>query len=379
MKKLIFAPDSFKGTLTAVEVCQTLSKAAHKTWPECQSVSLPVADGGEGTVDCFLRSLNAEAVSLPVTGPFYGEQVIASYALAGETAILEIASTAGLPQVEGREDPATATTYGLGELVRDALGRGCTRIVLGLGGSCSNDCGVGLARALGTVFYNQSGTPFVPRGDTLSEISRYDCTETCRLLSGVEFTAMCDIDNPLYGPRGAARVFAPQKGAGPDMVDLLDRNLAALAETIRQFSGLEVQKIPGAGAAGGLGAGVAAFLGGSLRPGIDLVLELTGFDRLLPGADLVITGEGQLDSQSLDGKVISGVARRAKAAGVPVLVLAGAVGADLDLAQARAMGVTAVCSINRAAVDFSVSRYQAKENLAFTAENLMALLRSLGR
>lgn len=379
MQQIILAPDSFKGTLEAVEVCRILAQAARKTWPECRVHSLPVADGGEGTVDCFLRALDAGRITLPVTGPFYGETVSASYALSGDTAILETASTAGLPRVEGRENPAATTTYGLGELIRDALGRGCTRIVLGLGGSCTNDCGVGLARALGTVFYDRSGNPFVPRGDTLEEISRYDCSETRRLLAGVELTAMCDIDNPLYGPRGAARVFAPQKGAGPELVTLLDRNLQAMAESIRQVSGLEVQKIPGAGAAGGLGAGVAAFLGGSLRPGIDLVLELTGFDRLLPGTDLVITGEGRVDSQSLDGKVVSGVAKRARAAGVPVLVLAGSVGDDLDLGRARAMGVTAVCSINRVAVDFSVSRHQAGENLAFAAENLMNLLRSLGR
>lgn len=379
MHKLVLAPDSFKGTLDAGTVCETVAEAARRVWPECEVVSLPVADGGEGTVDCFLRGLSARRVTAEVTGPFYGETVTAAYALAGDTAILETASTAGLPQVEGREDPVHATTYGLGELVRDALSRGCRRIVLGLGGSCTNDCGVGLARALGTVFYDRQGRPFVPRGDTLGEITRFDGTQTRQLLEEVTVTAMCDIDNPLYGSRGAAQVFSPQKGADPATVALLDENLRALAATIAQTTGLEVQKIPGAGAAGGLGAGVVAFLGGSLRPGIDLVLELTGFDRHLQGADLVLTGEGRVDGQSLDGKVLSGVARRAKAAGVPVLALAGSIGEDLDLEQARALGVSAVCSINRAAVDFSVSRHQARENLAFAAENLFALLQAMGR
>lgn len=379
MEKLILAPDSFKGTLRAGEVCEILSRAARQVWPSCQVVALPVADGGEGTVDCFLRSLQAERVTAQVTGPFYGERVVAAYARAGDTAILETASVAGLPQVEGREDPVHATTYGLGELVRDALRRGCTRIVLGLGGSCTNDCGVGLARALGTVFYDRSGQPFAPQGDTLAQISRFDCAETRQLLAGVEVCAMCDITNPLYGPRGAAQVFAPQKGADRATVARLDENLRAFAETIARGCGLEVQKIPGAGAAGGLGTGVVAFLGGRLRPGIDLVLELNDFDRQLQGAQLVVTGEGRVDGQSLDGKVLSGVARRAKAAGVPVLALAGAIGPDLDLQRARAMGVSAVCSINRAAVDFSLSRDQAGENLAFAAENLFALLRAMGR
>lgn len=379
MNKLILAPDSFKGTLDAGAVCQAVAQAAQRVWPDCELVSLPVADGGEGTVDCFLRSLDARRVTAEVTGPFYGETVTAAYAVSGQTAILETASTAGLPQVEGREDPAAATTYGLGELVRDALGRGCARVVLGLGGSCTNDCGVGLARALGTVFYDRAGQPFVPRGDTLEEIGSFDCSETRQLLAGVELAAMCDIDNPLYGPRGAAQVFAPQKGADAGTVALLDRNLQALAGTIARCTGLEVQSIPGAGAAGGLGAGVVAFLGGRLRPGIDLVLELTGFDRQLPGTDLVITGEGRVDRQSLDGKVLSGVARRAKAAGVPVLALTGGIGADFDPDRARAMGITAVCSINRAAVDFSLSRPYTRENLSFAAEQLFFLLRGMGR
>lgn len=379
MDQIVIIPDSFKGTLSALAVCEVMEQAILSVYPHCQVISLPAADGGEGTVDCFLRALNAERITVAATGPFYGEQVQAAYAKAGATAIIEMASVAGLPMVEGREDPRTATTYGMGALVEDAIARGCRQIVLGLGGSCTNDCGVGLARALGTVFYDQAGKPIIPRGDTLEQIGSFDCGPARAKLKGVTLTAMCDIDNPLYGPRGAARVFAPQKGADQDTVELLDRNLHAMAELIRRTLGLDVQSIPGSGAAGGLGAGVTAFLGGQLRSGIDQVLELVDFDRQIQGADLILTGEGRMDSQSLGGKVISGVARQAKRTGVPVAAVVGSIGDDLDLAAARDMGIAGVFSINRAPVDFSVSRHHTRENLALTVENIMSLLKGLGK
>lgn len=377
MRKVVLAPDSFKGTLSAPEVCGEMERAIHWVFPDCQVVSIPVADGGEGTVDCFLRALNAERVTVETTGPFYGETVQASYARFGETAVIETASAAGLPLVEGRENPRETTTYGLGRLMEDAISRGCRRLVLGLGGSCTNDCGVGLARALGVRFWDTCGREMVPRGDTLGQIASFDCRPARERLKGINLTAMCDITNPLYGPRGAARVFAPQKGADPATVEELDQNLQAMAERIRRTLGVDVQSIPGAGAAGGLGAGVTAFLGGRLASGINQVLELTRFDEAIRGADLILTGEGRVDSQSLDGKVLSGVARRAAAAGVPVIAVTGTIGNDLDMERARALGVCGVFSINRAAVDFAVSRHHTRENLAFTVENLMAFLRGM--
>lgn len=377
MRKVVLAPDSFKGTLSAPEVCGEMERAIHRIFPDCRVVSIPVADGGEGTVDCFLRALDAERITVETTGPFYGETVPASYARFGETAVIETASVAGLPLVEGRKNPRETTTYGLGRLMEDAISRGCRRLVLGLGGSCTNDCGVGLARALGVRFWDSHGREMVPWGDTLRQIAAFDCRSARERLEGVTLTAMCDITNPLYGPSGAARVFAPQKGADPATVEELDENLRALAELIRRTLGVDVQSVPGAGAAGGLGAGVIAFLGGRLVSGIDQVLELTRFDEVIRDADLILTGEGRVDSQSLDGKVLSGVARRAAAAGVPVIAVTGTIGNDLDMERARAMGVCGVFSINRAAVDFAVSRHHTRENLAFTVENLMAFLRGM--
>lgn len=379
VKTIILAPDSFKGTLDAVRVTQAMERGIKFSAPDCEVISLPVADGGEGTVDCFVRALNCDEVEISVTGAFYGQQVQAVYARAGETAIIEMAAAAGLPLAEGRKDPRKTTTFGVGELIAHAVGQGAKKIVLGLGGSCTNDCGVGMARALGTIFYKADGQPFRPMGDTLTEIASYDCFETERLLQGVTITAMCDITNPLYGPSGAAFVFAPQKGADQETVKLLDENLRHLAAVVERQSGINVQAMPGAGAAGGMGAGVLAFLGGSLKPGIDQVLELVGFDEKLEHADLVVTGEGRMDSQSLGGKVVSGIGRRAKEQGVPVIAVVGAIGEDLDLDAAKETGISAVFSINPAPVDFSVARCHTKENLELTVRNIIGLLNAMER
>ncbi len=379
MKTIIIAPDSFKGTVDAVGACRAMEQGVKFSVPECSVISLPVADGGEGTVDCFLRALDCKKVNVSVTGPFYAEKVTAAYARDGETAIIEMASAAGLPLAEGRLDPKSATTYGVGELIAHAVHQGAGKIVLGLGGSCTNDCGVGMAQALGTVFYDREGKEFRPSGDTLEQIGSFDCTATVKLLKGVTVTAMCDITNPLYGPRGAAYVFAPQKGADEETAALLDRNLRGLAEVIRKQTGMDVQAIGGSGAAGGMGAGVAAFLGCSLPPGIDQVVELVGFDKKLERADLVLTGEGRMDSQSLGGKVVSGIGRRAKEKGVPVVAIVGAIGEDLDLDAAKEAGISAVFSINPAPVDFEIARHKTSENLTLTVQNIINLIQAVAK
>jgi len=369
MKKCIVIPDSFKGTLSAIQICDIMKESVLKHYSNCNVISIPVADGGEGTVDCFVHAVNAEKIPVQTTGPF-GEPIQAYYARYNQTAIIETASAAGLPQAEGRLNPCKATTYGMGAIILDAIKKGCTEIVLGLGGSCTNDGGCGVAAALGAKFYNENNNTFIPTGDTLRDIRSIDLSETKKLLAGCTITAMCDIDNPMFGPLGAAYIFAPQKGADEAAVKLLDQNLIALSGLIEEKLGLDVSKLPGSGAAGALGAGVVAFLGGSLKSGIETILDLIHFNALLDGADMVFTGEGRIDSQSLNGKAISGIAKRAMEKNVPVTVIAGSIGQDLE-EEPYHMGVTAIFSINREAKDFEISRYQSETNLKKTMNDLL--------
>ena len=375
MRKAIVISDSFKGTLSSREICAIARDCFRRVLPDWQVVCVPVADGGEGTVACFQEACGGEVMPCTVRGPF-GEPVEAAWLrLPGGRAVIEMASCAGLPLAGDRRDPRITTTYGVGEQIRHAVEAGCTEILLGLGGSCTNDGGCGAAAALGVRFLDGAGRPFVPTGGTLDRIARIDPREAEARLSGVTLTAMCDIDNPLYGPAGAAAVFGPQKGADPAMVDFLDGQLRALDETVRRELGAELADRPGAGAAGGFGFGAAALLGGTLRPGIEAVLDLVDFDALLEGCGLVFTGEGRLDSQSLRGKVISGVGRRAARRNVPVVVVAGGVEPDTEsICALPELGVRAVFSINRQAVDFSESRHRSRENYQATFENLLRLI-----
>ena len=368
MKKCVIVPDSFKGSLDAGQVCAVLRQAVLRRAPGCEVVCVPVADGGEGTVDCFLEALGCTRVETRMHGP-YGELLTGAYARQGNTAVIEMAQAAGLPLVEGRADPSRTTTWGVGEQIAQAIDAGCTEILLGLGGSCTNDGGCGMAAALGARFYDQAGVSFVPTGGTLDRIARIDREPLRRRLAGVRVTAMCDVDSPLYGPQGAACVFAPQKGADDAMVRRLDENLRALARHL----GEETTHTPGAGAAGGMGAGVLSLLGGVLRPGIEAVLDVVTFDRLLAGADLVLTGEGCFDRQSLCGKVIDGVARRAARQGVPVVALVGTIGEPDALEAAYARGVTAVIGINQSGETLAQAKARVRDNLARTADAVLRL------
>ena len=371
MKQIILIPDSFKGTLSAVEFCRLGAEVIRKHLPDCRVLTIPVADGGEGTVDCFVHALQAQRVRVEVTGP-WGESVTADYAVHGDTAFVEMAQAAGLPMVGERKDPSRTTTYGVGEIIAHAVKSGCRHIVLGLGGSCTNDGGTGAAAALGVRFFNAKGECFVPTGATMGEVVSYDTAAAKQLLNGCTLTAMCDIDNPMYGPQGAAAIFAPQKGADEVMVAQLDENLRALSKVMEQQSGRAIALIPGAGAAGAFGAGVVAFLDGELRSGIETVLDCVQFDTLLQETDLVFTGEGQLDSQSLRGKVVIGVSHRAKRQNVPVVAVVGSIGEGAEAAYEE--GVTSAFSINRRAEDFSVSRHKTQENFTATMDAIVRLL-----
>lgn len=373
MEKILLVPDSFKGTLSSRQVCQVMAGQLRRFFPQAQVKSIPVADGGEGSVEAFLAAAGGERRTRTVTGPF-GEPVEAFYGILGDgrTAVIEMAACAGLPLAEGRLNPERATTYGVGELLLAAKEAGCTKAILGLGGSCTNDGGVGAAAALGAKFTRADGAAFVPTGGTLGEIAALDVSPVAQALQGMELTAMCDIDNPLYGEAGAAAVFAPQKGADAAMVARLDAGLRHLGQVAARCLGRDFSHLPGAGAAGGLGFGMAAFCGAQLRMGIDAVLDAVGFDSLLPGTDVVFTGEGKIDSQSARGKVVSGVAARCRKAGVPVVAVVGQI--DQGFEEMYQQGLTAVFSINRAAQPFAESRFHAGENLALTMENIARLL-----
>lgn len=371
--KIVLIPDSFKGTLSSVEVCRVLRGCVELRLPGCEVRAIPVADGGEGSVDAFLAALGGEKVHARVAGPFF-EPVESFYGLTdgGKTAIVEMAACAGLPLAGELRDPALTTTYGVGELIALAVEGGARKIILGLGGSATNDAGCGAAAALGVRFFDRTGTPFVPTGGTLGEVERIDVSAARERLRGVEITAMCDIDNPMYGENGAAYVFAPQKGAGPEQVRALDAGLRRLAGVMRRELGMDFAELPGAGAAGAMGAGVTAFLGASLQSGIESVLNAVDFDRAAADADLIFTGEGRLDSQSMRGKVVIGVARRAKRLGKRVIAIVG--GAEGELEAAYAEGVTAVFTTNRLPEPLSRSAPRAAENLAFTMDNILRLL-----
>lgn len=372
--KFLLIPDSFKGTLSSERICGLLRESIARHFPNGETVSIPVADGGEGSVDAFLTALGGEKRYLTVKNPFF-EDMEAYYGLIdnGETAVIEMAACAGLPLAEGRRDPRVTTTYGVGQLLTDAAKQGVKRIIMGLGGSATNDAGCGAAAAAGVKFYNAAGEAFIPTGGTLCEIADIDLSGLDPAVKNVEIVTMCDIDNPMYGPNGAAYIFAPQKGADPDMVKELDDGLRHLAKVMAEKLGADYPDTPGAGAAGAMGMGMLVFFGSRLQMGIQTVLDVVNFEQLASDCDYVITGEGKLDSQSLRGKVVIGVAQRAKAMGKPVIAIVGGV-EDAQVIEAYEEGVTAVFPINRLPQDFSVSRHHSEENLKYTVDNIMRLL-----
>lgn len=366
MKRCLVLSDSFKGTLSSPDICR-IARSLHI--PGWHIDALPVADGGEGTTDCFLDACGGQRIALPVSGPF-GGTIDGFYGLLPDgTAVVECAAAAGLHQTEGRPDPEAATTYGVGQLLAHALDHGAKRLILGLGGSCTNDGGCGAAAALGVRFYDRQGRGFVPTGGTLADIETIDLSGRHPGLRPGVLTVMCDIDNPLYGETGAAYIFAPQKGADDACVQRLDAGLRHLAAVLHAQLGAEVDTLPGGGAAGGFGAGCAALLCGALRSGITTVLDTVDFDRRAVGCDLVVTGEGSFDAQSLGGKAISGVAGRCQKLHVPAAVLAGRVA--LTPEQWAPLDLRAVRSINPAGATLEDARANAAAYYRTALETLL--------
>lgn len=336
MKKIIIACDSFKGSLGSEEVGVAASEGVRMADDTVETRVVAVADGGEGTVDALVRGLDGHYVSCTVGGPL-GDPVGARYGISGDgnTAIMEMAQASGLTLIpECRRNPLYTSTFGTGQMIADALGRGCTTILMGIGGSATNDGGMGLLSALGVRFIDEGGSELTPCGESLEKIAAIDLSGMDSRARTATFRIACDVDNPLYGPDGAACVFGPQKGADAEAVERLDRGLRNYARIVEKTTGRDVAAMPGAGAAGGLGVCFAAFFRSTLKPGIELMLNAIRFDEIIAGADLIITGEGRLDTQTVHGKTPYGVLCAGRRQGIPVVAIGGAVTAYAELAAA---------------------------------------------
>jgi glycerate kinase len=323
--KVVLAPDSFKGSISARDLCAALREGVLEAFPGAEVTELPLADGGEGTVEALVHATGGGLIEREVTDPL-GRPVRAAYGVLGDgkTAVVEMAQASGLPLLAPHErNPLAADSFGTGELIRDALRAGCRRFIIGLGGSATNDGGAGALRALGARFLDEDGAELPPGGEGLLRLRRIDLSALDEAVRESRFILACDVTNPLCGPDGASAVFGPQKGATPEMVAKLDAALGRFGEALREATGLDVAALPGSGAAGGSGAGFMAVLGAEMRSGIDIVMEAIDFERKIRGADWIVTGEGRLDEQTLSGKVVAGVCRKARAAGVPVIGLCG--------------------------------------------------------
>jgi len=372
--KIVIAPDSFKESLTAVEVAQAICAGFRAVFPDADYVLLPVADGGEGTVDALVAATGGRRVGLRVAGPL-GDEVEAFYGVAGDgAAVIEMAAAAGLERVPpGRRNPLLTTTFGVGQLIRAALDDGRRRFIVGVGGSATNDGGAGMLQALGVRFLDASGGELARGGGALETLARIDVSGLDPRISESTIEVACDVDNPLVGPRGASAIFGPQKGATPEMVRVLDANLARYAAAIERTLGVSVADMPGAGAAGGLGAALHAFLGARLRSGTEIVLAAVGMDRIVADADLVVTGEGRIDGQTVHGKTPIGVAAAASRRGKPVIAIAGSLGPGFEAVHEH--GIAAVFSVLERPCTLAEALADAAGNLRRTARNVAATLK----
>lgn len=343
--KIVLAPNAFKGSMSAMQAAVAMEQGVRAAFPAAEILKVPIADGGDGLAEVLIDALGGEAHDVTVSGPL-GEPVRATlcHVPSEDLAAVEMATASGLALLAAEQrDPTLTHTTGTGELIRAVLDLGVRRLVVGIGGSATNDGGVGMAAALGVRFLDDGGNPVPPNGGALHRIRRIDISRLDPRLGGLRCEVICDVDNPLVGPRGAAAVYGPQKGATQAQIAALDAGLDHLAERIAEHLGLAVRDLPGAGAAGGLGAGLHAFLGAELRRGVDLVLDLVGLDDKLEDADLVITAEGQIDYQTAFGKAPAGVAERAKARGIPCIAIAGGIGEGVG--ELHPIGIDAVFSL----------------------------------
>lgn len=372
--KIIIAPDSFKGNRSASEVANLIEKGIKRVYPKARIVKVPMADGGEGTVRSLVDATKGRIISKKVTGPL-GKKVKASYGILGDgkTAIIEMASASGLPLVpKSKRNPLLTTTYGTGELIKAALDKGCRRIIVGIGGSATVDGGAGMAQALGARLLNKKGEEIGFGGGALANLEQIDISKLDKRIKKTKALIASDVDNPLTGPKGAAKVYAPQKGATPSMVKRLEKNLKKYASIIKKDLRKDIKNIPGTGAAGGLGAGLITFLDAKIRLGVDIVIETVGLKKYLKNADLVITGEGKMDSQTIYGKTPIGVAKIAKRCNIPVIAIVGEVGEGVE--KVYKYGIDGIITT----APYSMTRVQAikrsSELIPDVSENLMRLI-----
>ena len=373
--KIVITPDSFKGSLSADQICRIIGSQVKKFLPDAEVAAFPVSDGGEGMVDSLLGVMDGKRVSCEALDPCF-KKITADYGILEDgTAVIEMAAASGLPLVpEGKRNPMETTTYGTGELMKDAFSKGCRKFILGIGGSATTDGGIGAASALGIRFLNESGQEVALSGKGLSAIKRIDVTGLDPKWKECEIIIACDVDNPLCGENGSAAVYGPQKGADPEMIKCLDAGLSNLETVISDQTGIVYRDRSGIGAAGGFSLPFVAFFNAELRPGLDIVLDVLEFDQKISGADLVITGEGKTDFQSAMGKVLSGVAERSHRQGIPVIALSGALEEGYE--KLYEMGMTAAFSTWCSGKDLEWQMTHAEENLKRTSEDLLRLIKA---
>ncbi|MFC6288704.1 glycerate kinase family protein [Levilactobacillus angrenensis] len=353
MTRVLIASDSFKGSATSNEVADYIATGAHQADPTIQVTTVPIADGGEGTVNSVLAAVGGQAYTASVVGPL-GQTVEAQWGMIDqETAIVEVAEAAGLNLAKSDLDPMLTTTYGVGQMIQAALNRGASKIYIGLGGSATNDGGIGMAQALGGHFYDSANHELAYGGNGLMQLDHIDLSQMDQRLKNTVIVGLTDVANPLTGPQGAAKVFGPQKGANKEMIQLLDQGLSLLDQTLQAQLTIDCGEVPGAGAAGGTGFGILSFLGGQLKPGIEEIMRLVKLDARISKSDLVITGEGQIDGQSLMGKAPIGIAHLAKQHGLPVILIAGSIGDNIQAVYASGVDLVlsstaSPMSVNRA-------------------------------
>lgn len=373
--RFLFASDSFKGSLSSEEIVGLLTDSANRIFPGCETVGVPIADGGEGTVDAVIAAAGGALRRITVHGPLMEDEEVSYGVLGTDSAVIEMAAASGLPMVPlNLRNPLHTTTFGTGELIRDALEQGYRRISIAIGGSATNDGGMGAMRALGIRFLDHNGEELDGTGSDLIKVADVDVSGLHPALKETEITVMCDVNNPLTGSDGATFTFGGQKGGTPEILAKLEAGMINYARVLKQTTGAEVDQIPGSGAAGGLGAALFAFLHASMKSGIETVLDLIEFDSLLEGVDLVVTGEGRMDWQSAFGKVPSGVGKRCKAKGIPAVALVGGMGEGAD--RLFEFGVDSILPTINGAMDLEEALARARELYAGAADRMFRLIKA---